>query len=261
MNYIANWKCRPARRAFPAAGGSLWFQVGLACARAGCVASSCTRTPRSMTRQTSILLVHHCASTINSPWDLMQMTIPQMTGGSRSRELSAQLLSRSPQDCCLPTSPAQDPHTGSTKWELPGENVKHLTLVPCFHVEAWHLRNVGRRRADFCGGRLKRNYKVSTFFAPRYFSFQATPTDPTPTKHAHSARFPIYEQKAAMLSATLRDLRTDCSYLPRGHLRIVGTSMWDVSVGNGAKGERSVWNSTLALLFQITVNVRGCTPI
>lgn len=59
---------------------------------------------------------------------------PQVTGGSRSRELSAQLLSRSPQDCCLPTLPAQDPHTGSTKWELPGENVKHLTLMPCFHL-------------------------------------------------------------------------------------------------------------------------------
>lgn len=139
--------------------------------------------------------------------------------------------------------------------------MKHLTLVPCFHVEAWRLRNVGRRRADFCGGRLKRNYKVSTFFAPRYFSFQATPTAPTPTKHALSSGFPIYEEKAAVLSATLRDLRTDGSYLPQGHLRIVGTSMWDVNVGNGAKGERSVWNSTLALLFQITVNVRGRTPV
>lgn len=187
---------------------------------------------------------------------------PQVTGGSRSRELSAQLLSRSPQDCCLPTLPAQHPRPGSPKRELPGENVRHLTLVPWFHVEAWHLRNVGRRRADFCGGRLKRNYKVSTFFAPRYPSFQATPTAPTPTKHPLSTRFPIYEQKASVLSATLREFYIMTAHKCPGGILGEWGPLCGMSVSAMEPKERgSVWNSTLALLFQRTVSVRWHGPI
>lgn len=172
---------------------------------AGCVASSCTKTPRSMTRQMSILLVYHWVSTLISPWDLMQVTIPRwLEDQGQGSCLLSFFQGHHKTAVCLPCLPRF--HTLALLRELPGENVKHLTLVPCFHVEAWHLRNVGRRRADFCGGRLKRNYKVSTFFAPWYPSFQATPTAPTPAKHLLSTRFPIYEQKASVLSATLREL-------------------------------------------------------
>lgn len=239
MNSIPHWKWRPAHRS-----GSWWFPVF-----SGITGMCRCRVCRLFLHQDSqdfdssnVVHLTGTALGVNTHLSLGPYAgdHPQVTGGSRSRELSAQLLSRSPQDCCLPTLPALHPRPGSPKRELPGENVRHLTLVPWFHVEAWHLRNVGRRRADFCGGRLKRNYKVSTFFAPRYPSFQATPTAPTPTKHPLSARFPIYEQKASVLSATLREfyIMTARSYLPRGHLRRVGTSMWDVNVSDGAKGER-----------------------